>query len=190
MKLSTSTKALIIAVVSIVALFLIGDFLGLRTNSTEPRTYVMDPDPATVVSIHFEDRADAMNDFLLRRGNNGWEHSAPRALDTSATALAYELLRRFELLKVKRDMGMIRLLGERYALTDSTLCRISFTDVDGNTQALNIGSSTFAPGKVGVWTYVNIPGEREVYAVEANLLEGLRPNAAEQQAEGGARVLP
>lgn len=189
MKLSTSTKALIIAVLSIVALFLIGDFLSLRSNSTEPRTYVLDPDPATVVSIHFEDRADPMNDFLLRLDSNGWERTAPRALDTSATAQAHELLRRFELLKVKRDMGMIRLLGERYSLTDSTLCRITFTDVVGNTQALNIGSSTFAPGKVGAWTYVNIPGEKQVYAVEGLLMERLRPHAAEAE-YGRADVLP
>jgi hypothetical protein len=174
MKLSTSTKALLIAALAIVALFLIGDFLSLRTNSTEPRTHVMDLDPATVVSIHFEDRADAMNDFLLRRGTEGWERTAPRAVDSSATAQADELLRRFELLKVKRDMGMIRLLGERYFLTDSTLCRITFTDSEQRSQALNLGSSTFAPGKVGSWTYVNIPGEREVYAIEGLLSAGLR----------------
>jgi hypothetical protein len=179
MKLSTSAKALIIAVVSIVALFLVGHFLNLRTNSTEPRTYVMDPDPNTVISIHFEDRADPMNDFHLRKDSSGWEYTAPRALDTSATDLANALFDRFELLKVKRDMGMIRLLAERYALTDSTLCRITFTDADGTIQALNIGSTTFAPGKVGSWTYVNVPGEREVYAVEGLLTATLRKPASE-----------
>jgi hypothetical protein len=71
---------------------------------------------------------------------------------------------------VKRDMGMIRLLGERYDLTDSSLARISFTRADGHVDALNLGSTTFAPGKVGAWTYVNVPGEREVYAVVGLLL--------------------
>jgi len=175
MKLSTSTKALLIAALAIVALFAIGHSFGYRTNSTEPRTYVIDLDTASVVSIHFEDRADAMNDFLLRRGTNGWDRTAPRALDSSATAQAINLLSRFELLKVKRDMGMILLLGERYFLTDSTLCRITFTDKENRSQALNLGSSTFAPGKVGSWTYVNVPGEREVYAIEGLLTQGLRP---------------
>lgn len=179
MKLSTSTKALFAAVLGIFALFLVGHFLGFRTNSTEPRTYVMDLDTAAVVSIHFEDRADAMNDFLLRRGADGWERTAPRAVDSSARAQAIILLGRFELLKVKRDMGMIRLLGERYFLTDSTLCRITFTDKEHRSQALNLGSSTFAPGKVGSWTYVNIPGEREVYAIEGLLSVGLRPGLEE-----------
>ncbi len=174
MKLSTSTKALFIAAAAIVLLFAIGHFLGYRTNSTEPRAYVTDLDTALVVAIHFEDRADAMNDFLLRRDPKGWERTAPRKADTSATAQAIALLGRFELLQVKRDMGMILLLGERYSLTDSTLCRITFTDLEGRSQALNLGSSTFAPGKVGSWTYVNVPGEREVYSVEGLLTATLR----------------
>jgi hypothetical protein len=174
MKLSTSTKALLFAALAIVVLFAVGHFMGYRTNSTEPRTYVIDLDTASVVGIHFEDRADAMNDFLLRRSSGGWERTAPRAVDSSATAQAIALLARFELLKVKRDMGMILLLGERYSLTDSTLCRITFTNVEGRSQALNLGSSTFAPGKVGSWTYVNVPDEREVYAVEGLLTMGLR----------------
>ncbi len=174
MKLSTSTKALLFAALGIVLLFGIGHYFGFSTNSTEPRTHVIDLDTAAVVRIHFEDRADAQNDFLLRRENGTWQRTAPRNVDSSATAQADELLDRFQSLKVKRDMGMIRLLGERYFLTDSTLCNITFTDVDGQMRTLNLGSSTFAPGKVGSWTYVNVPGEREVYAVEGLLTMGLR----------------
>lgn len=181
MKLSTSTKALLFAALAIVALFLIGDRFGFSTNSTEPRSYVMELDTASVVRIHFEDRADAQNDFLLRRENGSWERTAPRAVDSSATAQANALMARFRSLKVKRDMGMIRLLGERYFLTDSTLCRITFTDKEHRSQALNLGSSTFAPGKVGSWTYVNIPGEREVYAIEGLLSVGLRPGLEEAE---------
>lgn len=174
MKLSTSTKALLFAALGIVLLFGIGHYFGFSTNSTEPLSYVMELDTASVVRIHFEDRADAQNDFLLRRENGAWQRTAPRSVDSSATAQANALLARFEKLKVKRDMGMIRLLEERYALTDSALCRITFTDADGDIQALNLGSSTFAPGKVGSWTYVNLPGEREVYSVEGMLTMGLR----------------
>jgi len=174
MKLSTSTKALLFAALGIVLLFGIGHYFGFSTNSKEPRTHVMELDTAEVVRIHFEDRADAQNDFLLRRENGSWQRTAPRTMDSSATAQANEMLARFRSLKVKRDMGMIRLLGERYFLTDSTLCRITFTEYDGHLQALNLGSSTFAPGKVGSWTYVNVPGEREVYSVEGMLTMGLR----------------
>lgn len=174
MKLSTSTKALIIAALAIVLLFVLGDRFGLRTNSVEPLTYVLELDTASVVGIRFEDRHDPANDFSYLRQGAIWIHSAPSPLFTAVTNHANELLERFQRLKVKRDMGMIRLLGERYSLTDSTLCRITFIDVDGRTKDLNLGSNTFAPGKVGVWTYVNLPDAREVYAVEANLLEGLR----------------
>jgi hypothetical protein len=76
-------------------------------------------------------------------------------------------------------MGMIRLLGERYQLTDSTLCRITFIHVDGTEHSLNLGSTTFAPGKVGSWTYVNVPGEREVYSVEGLLTATLLKPASE-----------
>jgi hypothetical protein len=71
-------------------------------------------------------------------------------------------------------MGMIRLLAERYQLTDSTLCRITFTELEGGQHALNLGCTTFAPGKVGSWTYVNVPGEREVYSAEGLLTATLR----------------
>jgi hypothetical protein len=174
MKLSTSTKALLFAALAILLLFGIGHYFGFSTNSKEPRTYVLELDTAKVVRIHFEDRADATNDFLLRRENGPWERTAPRDVDSSATAQANGIVARFRSLKVKRDMGMIRLLGERYSLTDSTLCRITFTDADGLSQELNLGSSTFAPGKVGAWTYVNVPGEREVYSVEGLLATDLR----------------
>lgn len=178
MKLSTSTKALLLAGVVIVSLFVVGDRFGFRTNSVEPRTYVMELDTGAIVRIDFQDHAHPGHDILLQRTPAGWtSESAGPSSEADMDALARDLLARFQRLKVKRDMGMIRLLGERYALTDSTLCRIIFTDAEGGEQALNMGSSTFAPGKVGAWTYVNVPGEKQVYAVEAALTKGLRPSA-------------
>lgn len=179
MNLSTSTKALLFAALGIVALFGIGHYFGFSTNSTEPRTYVIDLDTAAVVSIRFEDRSEAANDFTYDRIASGWVPRVPQHEALAATEHANVLLARFQRLKVKRDMGMILLLGERYFLTDSTLCRITFTEFDGKEHALNLGSSTFAPGKVGSWTYVNVPGEREVYAVEGLLTMGLRVGAAD-----------
>lgn len=176
MKLSTPTRSLLIAMVVMLLLVVIGDQFGLRTNSKEPLSYVMELDTATIALIQFEDRADPINDLLLERIGQGWEGEAAHERSSDASALAQQLLSRFQSLKVKRDMGMIKLLGERYFLTDSTLCRITFTSSNGMPVALNIGSSTFAPGKVGTWTYVNIPGEREVYSVEGLLTEGLRPD--------------
>ncbi len=172
--MSTSTKALLFAAMAIVLLFAIGHYFGFSTNSKEPRTHVLELDTAEVVRIHFEDRANARNDFLLRKNEREWERTAPGIHAADPHIQANELLRRFQHLKVKRDMGMIRLLGERYDLTDSTRCSITFTSYDGHTDALNIGSSTFAPGDVGTWTYVNVPGEKQVYAVEGLLSEGLR----------------
>lgn len=178
MKLSTPTKSLLIAAVVLLLLVFIGDRFGMRTNSKEPLTYVLELDTASVVRIEFEDRADPANDMHLDRLEQGWAGEAGHERNGDASAFANELLARFQKLKVKRDMGMIRLLGERYFLTDSALCRITFTSADASRTALNIGSSTFAPGKVGTWTYVNLPGEREVYSVEGLLTEGLRTDPA------------
>jgi hypothetical protein len=172
--MSTSLKALLIAAVAIGLLFVIGDRFGFRSQSKEPRTYVMELDTAGIVAIHFEDRRVPAHDLLLMRTPEGWERQTTALHEEVPGEQAQSLLARFERLKVKRTMGMIRLLGERYDLTDSTLCRITFTHADGREAALHLGSSTFAPGKVGAWTYVNVPEEREVYAVEGLLTSGLR----------------
>lgn len=174
MKLSASTRSLLIAAAVLVALFAIGKYFGFQAAVKEPRTWALQLDTAAIITIRFEDRADHGNDLELQRSGREWSWIAgPDSVP--AAERASELLDLFRELKVKRDMGMIRLLGERYHLTDSTLCRISFIHVDGNEHALNLGSTTFAPGKVGSWTYVNVPGEREVYAVEGLLTGALRP---------------
>lgn len=172
--MSTSLKALLIMAATLVLLFVLGDRLGLRTGTRDPRTHVLLLDTAAVTSIHFEDRGDARHDLLLRRTPQGWDRIAAHERERSPDHQARELLGRFQELKVKRTMGMILLLGERYDLTDNTLCRITFTHADGREEALNIGSDTFAPGTARAWTYVNVPGEKEVYAVEGLLALGLR----------------
>lgn len=172
MALSSSSKALMIAAAVIILLFIIGDRFGFRSVAKDPRVHVMELDTAAVVTIHFEDHREPDNALTLRRVPGGWLHTASDS--ASAKRLAEELLTRFQRIPVKRDMGMMLLLAERYDLTDSTLCRIRFVDVEGDEHALNLGSSTFAPGKVGSWTYVNIPGEKEVYAVEGLLIGDLR----------------
>lgn len=174
MKLSTSTKALLIAAAAIILLFVLGDRFGMRSSTKDPKEFVIELDTAVVITIRFEDHADPRNDVQLVRKGTDWERMAQRTDSLPATEQARALLAQFHRVPVKRDMGMILLLGERYQLTDSTLCRITFADLDGGERALNLGSSTFAPGKVGSWTYVNVPGEKEVYAVEGLLVGDLR----------------
>ncbi|MCU0320630.1 MAG: hypothetical protein MUE88_11225 [Flavobacteriales bacterium] len=174
MKLSASTRSLLIAAAVLVALFAIGKYFGFQAPVKEPRTWALQLDTAAIITIRFEDRADHGNDLELQRTGRAWHWISGTDTLAPAAARAAELLDLFREVKVKRDMGMIRLLGERYQLTDSTLCRITFITVEGTAQALNLGSTTFAPGKVGSWTYVNVPGEREVYAVEGLLTATLR----------------
>jgi hypothetical protein len=179
MKLSASTRSLLIAAAVLVALFAIGKYFGFRAPVKEPRTWAMQLDTSAIITIRFEDRADPRNDLELQRSGRDWRWTHGPDTTLSPGARASELLTLFREVKVKRDMGMIRLLGERYQLTDSTLCRITFIHVDGTDHALNLGSTTFAPGKVGSWTYVNVPGEREVYSVEGLLTATLRKPASE-----------
>jgi hypothetical protein len=179
MKMSASTRSLLIAAAVLVALFAIGKYFGFQAPVKEPRTWAMQLDTSAIITIRFEDRADHRNDLELKRTARAWHWTSGTDTLAPAAARALELLDLFREVKVKRDMGMIRLLGERYQLTDSTLCRITFIHVDGTEHSLNLGSTTFAPGKVGSWTYVNVPGEREVYSVEGLLTATLLKPASE-----------
>jgi len=174
MRTGPGTKALLIAATAILLLFLVGHFFGLKAPAKEPRRYVIELDTAAVVAIRFEDRADPDNDLLLLRGPGGWVRGMDREGGPTPDAQAAELLALFARVPVKRVMGMILLLGERYHLTEDLSCRISFSTAEGTTRTLDLGSSTFAPGEVGAWTYVNVPGEKEVYAVEGLLTASLR----------------
>jgi hypothetical protein len=172
-------KGLVIALLAMVLLFGIGGWFGFRTGSTEPRSAVMAFDSNAVVLIEFIDFADPGNNLQLSRIDNGWERHSERTMAWPPQEQATHLLKDFHFLPVKRDMGMIGLVGERFDLTSSTMARITFVEENGLTHALNIGRSTFAPGRVGSWTYVNIPGDKLVYAVEGLLTARLRPGSAE-----------
>ncbi len=177
MSLSPRYKGLLIAAAVMILLFLIGGWFGFRTNSTEPRTHVMAFDTTTIVLIEFTDQADPTNNLQFTRQGRSWERTSERKIDWEATDHARALLQQFHYLPVKRDMGMIGLVGERFGLVPSVKCHISFVQADGIEHELNIGNNTFATGKVGAWTYVNVPGEKIVYAVEGLLTARLRPGS-------------
>ena len=171
-------KDLLIAASVMIVLFLVGGWFGFRTNSEEPRTHVMAFDSTTIVLIEFVDHADEKNNIQLMRVDGNWERVSERTLEWDPTEHAHALLRQFHFIPVKRDMGMIGLVGERFRLTPSLMGQISFVQGDGITHMLNLGSNTFAPGKAGAWTYVNVPDEKIVYAVEGILTARLRPGSA------------
>jgi hypothetical protein len=170
-------KAFLIAAGVMILLFVIGGKFGFRTASAEPRTHVMAFDTTTIILIEFVDFADRANNFELARVDNGWDRHAARTFPHTPGMQARELLHQFHDLPVKRDMGMIGLVGERFGLTSATWSRISFVQADAITHSLYLGNTTFAPGRVGAWTYVNVPDERIVYAVEGLLTAGLRPGS-------------
>ncbi|MDQ3102120.1 MAG: hypothetical protein M3R08_12080 [Bacteroidota bacterium] len=171
-------RALIIVASVIVLLFLIGGWFGFRSSSVKPRTMVNEFDPTAIISIQFTDHADPRNNIQLSRGaNNEWNRNTDRSIEESADEQAAALLEEFHSLPVKRDMGMIGLIGERYELLPASSCQITFVEVDGSTHTINMGRTTFAPEKAGAWTYVNIPGDKVVYAVEGMLTARLRPGS-------------
>ena len=134
-------------------------------------------DTTTIVLIEFTDQADPNNDLRFTRKGRSWERTSKRPIEWEATDHAHALLQQFHLLPVKRDMGMIGLVGERFGLAPGVKCHISFVQADGIIHELNIGNNTFATGKVGAWTYVNVPKEKIVYAVEGLLTARLRPGS-------------
>jgi hypothetical protein len=178
---STSSKALTVAAIVMVGLFAVADLFGLRTTEDEPRTWAIRLDTAAVIAIRFTDEADPDGAFALSRLPQGWQRQPAwtgqgrRWTDTlPPDAQAAALLRTFERIPVKRDMGMIKLVGSRFGLAEGQRCTIAFEQADGTSQALDLGATTFAPGKAGAWTYVRVPEAPQVYAVEGLLTGDLR----------------
>lgn len=170
-------KGLLIALSVMVLLFGIGGYFGFRTSSEEPREAVMAFDSTAVVLIEFTDHSDQANNFQLARIDGDWERASDRSFTVDPERQASRLLEQFHFLPVKRDMGMIGLVGERFGLAPEKMAQITFVQGDGLSHTLNLGSSTFATGKVGAWTYVNVPDEKIVYAVEGLLTAELRPGS-------------
>ncbi|MEZ4740619.1 MAG: hypothetical protein R2818_14965 [Flavobacteriales bacterium] len=177
MKLSASTKAFLIVLASIVLLFVLADRFHFRSDPEEVRRSVIELDTAAVVAIHSTSQADPERDLHLFRSGGAWRYGNADSSSITAQNKALELLRTFQQLRVKRRMGSLLEFGDRFDLRSNTTRTLSFVDFDGKENSLNIGSSTFGQGKGIVWTYVHVPMDTKVYAVEADLFDLIRSEA-------------
>ncbi|MBL7963613.1 MAG: DUF4340 domain-containing protein [Flavobacteriales bacterium] len=168
-------RALVVVVAVLLLLFLLAHFFSLRSSERSFRSIVYEVDTATVITLRLEPRNTRHREVVLQRAPDGWKVSYDNGTFLADTAQMHRMLASFRQLRSKRYVGQLSQVDERYDLVDTLENRITITTVDGTNTLLHLGRSTYAPGDIGAWTYVNRDGEREVYAVE-----GLLSNLVDQ----------
>ncbi|MCB0809221.1 MAG: DUF4340 domain-containing protein [Flavobacteriales bacterium] len=164
------TKALLLVLVVLAGLYLLADRYSLRSQDRTFRQYVVQVDTGAVVGLTLHPRSMEGEPLHLSRTEEGWSVTGPegRAYRADA-ALVHGILGQVAMLPAERMIGGILLVGERHELTDSLRNRAVFHLVDGDSVVLDIGRSTFAPSGTGSWTYVHVPGEKDVFATPGTL---------------------
>ena len=165
----TTTRALVIALAVIIGLYFVADRFGMRSRDRTFREMAIALDTAAVTSFKVHPKQLDGKAIRFDRDPEGWSLTFNDSVHRADNGAVRELLGRFTALRTKRFVGGILLVKDRYQLSDTARNLLTFDLVDGTHQELAIGSSTFAPGEQGAWTYVHVPGEMEVYAVDMNL---------------------
>ena len=163
------TKALLLVVVVLAGLYLLADRYSLRAKDRTFREYVVQVDTTTVVSFSLHPRRAGGDELRFERTPAGWTVQHGDTLRPADDELVRTFLGPFTGLRAKRMVGGIKLVGERHELTDSLRNRAEFRLVNGDPVQLDIGRSTFAPGEEGAWTFVHVPGEKDVFATPGTL---------------------
>ncbi|MCB0794979.1 MAG: DUF4340 domain-containing protein [Flavobacteriales bacterium] len=165
-----SVRALLIAVAVMATLYAITFLWGPRTKDRTYRDLVMRLDTAAVTSFSIRSASQAGSTFTFERDPNvQWIVSSGDQRHRADVQRVNEVLSTCARMKVKRFVGYIDLVRDRYALADTLKDLILFHLVDGQEIAIEVGRNTFSPGEVGMWSYVKLPKENEVFAVESTL---------------------
>ncbi len=164
-----STRALLIAAVVLALLLLVSKLWSPRTRDRSFRDVVMTLDTAAVTSFSLFPSTLGHRELRFDRSPDGWTVREGDRSHRADDARIREFLGGHAHMRVKRLTGFMDLVKERYELTDSLRETAVFRLVDGGERTVHYGRNTFAPGNVGMWSAVNLPGEREVFAVEGTM---------------------
>jgi hypothetical protein len=124
-------------------------------------------DTAKVTSIAMRPGRRGREPWRIVRGDTAWRLEAASDTLRVPREAMLEVLGPLSSLKVKRQVGTMDLVKDRYELSDTNAERLTIRFADGSAKELLVGRSTFSPK--GAWSHVNVPGEQEVYAVEGVL---------------------
>lgn len=160
-------RALLIVIVSLVVIFFIGDHYGMRSKERTYREVVLEVDTAKITAIAMRPSRPGREAWRIVRGKTAWRLEAARDTLRVPNSAMLELLVPLSSLRVKRQVGTMDMVKDRYELSDTNVERLTILFGDGSAKELLVGRSTFSPK--GAWSHVNVPGEKEVFAVEGSL---------------------
>ncbi|MBL8009715.1 MAG: DUF4340 domain-containing protein [Flavobacteriales bacterium] len=164
-----STRALLIAAGVLLLLFVISDLWSPRAKDRSFRDVVMTLDTAAVTGFSLFPSAMRPAELRFDRSPDGWTVSLDGRAHRADDERVREFLGGHAHMRSKRLTGFMDLVKERYDLTDSLRETAVFRSVDGPERTVHYGRNTFAPGQVGMWSTVNLPGEDEVFSVEGTM---------------------
>ncbi|MBL8003147.1 MAG: DUF4340 domain-containing protein [Flavobacteriales bacterium] len=160
-------RALVIVVVALAVIWFIGDRYGMRAKDRSYRDAVLRIDTAEVIALGVVPGRVSRTPWRLERGRDAWRIVSPDDTFRVEREAVLELLAPLAHMKVKRQVGTMDLVKDRYELGDTTAERLLITLRDGSSQELLVGKSTFSPK--GPWSHVNVPGEKEVFVIDGML---------------------
>lgn len=160
-------RALLIVLAAMVLIWIIGDRFGMRAKERTYREVVLTLDTARVQAITVTSRRQGRIPLRFFRDGALWRLTAGGDTFRVEREAFLDLLGPLGDLRVKREVGTMDLVKDRYDLTD-TLAELLTIDLDGGERReLLVGKSTFSPK--APWSHVNVPGEKEVFAVVGKL---------------------
>ncbi|MCB9170207.1 MAG: DUF4340 domain-containing protein [Flavobacteriales bacterium] len=162
-----STRALVIVVAVLAIIYGVSFIWSPRAKVRTFRDTVIALDTAAVTSFTLSPPTTGHQDLLFKRDGHTWTMTYDGQLYTVDRKKVQEFLGPFVQMRPKRMVGSLDQVRERYGFVDSVRTDVELTLVDGSKQHLNIGQNTFAPGQVGMWSYVNPEGDKDVFAVES-----------------------
>lgn len=161
------TKALLIVVAALALLWFIGDRFGMRSKERTFHDVVMTVDTASIEAFTISAQRKDFVPLRFFRQGNGWRLVAAADTIRVENTAVEDVIGSLGDLRVKRLVGMMDLVKDRYDLTDTLYERLTLELADGEQRELLVGKSTFSPK--GPWSHVSIPGEKEVFAIDGKL---------------------
>ena len=174
----SSTKALMIVVAVLAIIYAVSFLWSPRARVRTFRDTVITLDTAAVTSFTLSPPNTGHQELLFKRDDHGWTMTYDGHVFSADQEKVREFLAPFVRMRPKRMVGGLDLVRDRYGFVDSARTDLHFDLVNGVQESLNIGRNTFSPGDVGMWSYVNLDGDRDVFAVESttSMLAAQVPN--------------
>jgi hypothetical protein len=167
-----SPRILLVVVAALALIYALSNMFSLRSKERSFKEYVLQLDTSAVTSVSFTPRKMKGKEIRLDRSGVDWTVTSDEKTHPGDPQSIRTMLGNFVALRSQRLVGAKDAVEDREELNDSLAVPISFTLRDGTKHELLIGKSAYSEAGQPV-TYVNVPGESEVYAVGSLLLNQL-----------------